>query len=52
MYKDMHKDIILHPRKAITMLDILRRQKLKILHPRISFISFIHTYDQAKFIII
>jgi hypothetical protein len=30
----------------------LGRQKLKILHPRISFISFIYTYDQAKLIII
>ena len=59
MYKDTHKDIILHPRKAITMLkhlknvsSILGRQKLKILHPRISFISLIRTYYQAKSIII
>ena len=59
MYKDTHKDIILRPRKAITMLEhlknassILGREKLKILHPRISFISLIRTYDQAKSIII
>jgi len=59
MYKDAHKDIILRPRKAIALLEhlknassILGRQKLKIPHPRISFISFIHTYDQAKLIII